>query len=89
MIKLRPGRAGSNTAADHIEVLTEAIAQLPAPHRRRMLIICDSAGSTHALVEQGDPAPLPKVLPGRGRIGWMCRKIMRDAQPELRGLNYF
>jgi hypothetical protein len=48
--KLRPGRAGSNTAADHIEVLTQAIAQIPAPHRRRMLITCDGAGSTHALV---------------------------------------
>jgi Transposase DDE domain group 1 len=51
VVKLRPGRAGSNTAADHIEVLTEAIAQIPAPHRRRMLITCDGAGSTHALVE--------------------------------------
>jgi Transposase DDE domain group 1 len=50
VVKLRPGRAGSNTAADHIEVLTEAIAQIPAPHRRRMLITCDGAGSTHALV---------------------------------------
>jgi hypothetical protein len=50
VVKLRPGRAGSNTAANHIEVLTEAIAQIPAPHRRRMLITCDGAGSTHALV---------------------------------------
>jgi Transposase DDE domain group 1 len=51
VVKLRPGRAGSNTAADHIEVLTGAIAQIPAPHRHRMLITCDGAGSTHALVE--------------------------------------
>jgi hypothetical protein len=51
VVKLRPGRAGSNTATDHIEVLTEAIAQIPASHRRRMLITCDGAGSTHALVE--------------------------------------
>ncbi|MCA1682152.1 MAG: IS1380 family transposase [Actinobacteria bacterium] len=50
VIRLRPGRAGSNTASDHIEVLTEAIAQIPARHRRRMLITCDGAGSTHALV---------------------------------------
>ncbi|MGH3801981.1 MAG: transposase, partial [Pseudonocardiaceae bacterium] len=50
VIKLRPGRAGSNTAADHIEVLDQAIAQIPAPHRRRMLITCDGAGSTHDLV---------------------------------------
>jgi DDE family transposase len=51
VVKLRPGRAGSNTAADHSEVLTQAIAQIPAPHRRRMLITCDGAGSTHARVE--------------------------------------
>ena len=50
VIRLRPGRAGSNTASDHIEVLTEAIEQIPAPHRHRMLITCDGAGSTHALV---------------------------------------
>ncbi|MGH3548470.1 MAG: transposase, partial [Pseudonocardiaceae bacterium] len=49
-IKLRPGRAGSDTASDHIEVLDQAIAQIPAPHRRAMLITCDGAGSTHALV---------------------------------------
>lgn len=51
VIRLRPGRAGSNTASDHIEVLTEAIEQIPAPHRHRMLITCAGAGSTHALVE--------------------------------------
>jgi hypothetical protein len=50
-LQLRPGRAGSNTAADHIQVLSAAIAQIPAPHRRKMLITCDGAGSTHALVE--------------------------------------
>lgn len=51
VIKLRPGRAGSNTTADHIEVADQAIAQIPAPHRRAMLITCDGAGSTHALVD--------------------------------------
>lgn len=30
---LRPGKAGSNAAADHIHVLGEAIAQIPAAHR--------------------------------------------------------
>ena len=30
---LRPGNAGSNTTADHIAVLTAAIAQVPAVHR--------------------------------------------------------
>ncbi|MGH3853904.1 MAG: hypothetical protein ACRDR6_10510 [Pseudonocardiaceae bacterium] len=31
-------------------MLTEAIAQILACHRRRMLITCDGAGSTQALV---------------------------------------
>jgi hypothetical protein len=30
---LRPGRAGSNPAADHIEVLDAALAQIPDAHR--------------------------------------------------------
>ena len=30
-IMLRPGNAGSNTAADHIEATRLALAQLPAP----------------------------------------------------------
>jgi hypothetical protein len=51
VVKLRPGRAGSNTAIDHIEILTDAIAQIPARARRRMLITCDGAGSTHALID--------------------------------------
>jgi hypothetical protein len=34
-LMLRPGNAGSNTAADHIAVLTAAIAQVPAAHRAR------------------------------------------------------
>src|SRR3954447_19315511 len=33
-LKLRPGNSGSTTAADHIEVLTEAITQIPDPARR-------------------------------------------------------
>ncbi len=50
-VTLRPGNAGSNTAADHIEVLTAAIAQIPAPYRRKLLVTVDGAGSTHALVD--------------------------------------
>ena len=50
-VLLRPGNAGSNTAADHIAVTGTAIAQIPARYRRKMLITCDGAGSTHALVD--------------------------------------
>jgi len=50
-LKLRKGSAGSNTAVDHIEVLTEAIAQIPARYRRDLLITVDGAGASHGLVE--------------------------------------
>lgn len=43
---LRPGNAGSSTAADHIVVLDAAIAQLPAADRGRVLVRADSAGGT-------------------------------------------
>jgi hypothetical protein len=46
-IVLRAGNAGSNTAADHIEVARLALAQLPARARRRVLIRTDSGGGTH------------------------------------------
>jgi hypothetical protein len=50
---LRPGNAGSNTAADHIEVLDLALASLPLAARpgrdgARVLMRSDSAGATHA-----------------------------------------
>lgn len=50
-LQLRPGNAGSNTAADHIEVLTEAIMQVPDPHRRDLLITVDGAGATLDLIK--------------------------------------
>jgi hypothetical protein len=51
---LRPGNAGSNTAADHITVTREALRQLPgigSRPGRRVLIRTDGAGCTHAFVE--------------------------------------
>ena len=49
-LKLRTGSAGSNTAADHLEVLTAALNQIPASHRRDLLITCDGAGATKDLL---------------------------------------
>jgi DDE family transposase len=49
---LRPGNAGSNTAADHIEVVDLAVAQLPSAAREQpMLVRADTGGATHALAE--------------------------------------
>jgi Transposase DDE domain group 1 len=52
---LRPGNAGANTAADHIAILDDALAQLPAEVADRgrdepveILARADAAGATHA-----------------------------------------
>jgi Transposase DDE domain group 1 len=55
-VLLRAGNAGSNTAADHIAVAKQALAQLPG-HRpgtrpgRKILIRTDGAGASHAFLE--------------------------------------
>jgi len=55
-LMLRPGNAGSNTAADHIAVTRKALAQLPG-HRpgvrpgRRVLVRTDAAGATHDFLD--------------------------------------
>ncbi|MFI5436458.1 IS1380 family transposase [Rhodococcus baikonurensis] len=52
---LRPGNAGSNTAADHIAVTRQALAQLPFRTSgglgKKILIRTDGAGGTHAFLE--------------------------------------
>lgn len=50
---LRPGNAGSNTAADHITVTEASLAQLPVAHRtgRAVMIRTDSAGGTHGFLD--------------------------------------
>ncbi|MFN2496917.1 MAG: IS1380 family transposase, partial [Pseudonocardiaceae bacterium] len=50
VFRLRPGNAGSNTAADHIAVLDEALAQIPSRHHRDVLVTVDGAGATLDLV---------------------------------------
>ncbi len=65
-----PGKAGSNTAADHVSVLDMALAALPPRARPRpgdpacaaVLISADAAGATHlfaaAVRERGCPSSL-------------------------------
>ena len=49
---LRPGNAGSNTAADHVTVLTMAHAQLPVdPAAVEVIARADSAGLTHGFID--------------------------------------
>ena len=76
---LRPGVAGSNTAADHIKVLGEAIAALPPKHRRRLMVTCDGAGASHDLI-----ARLDKLARRPGHqliysVGWELGKREKTA----------
>jgi hypothetical protein len=56
---VREGRAGSNTTADHIEVLTMALASLPAAARPKkddpdgphLVVRADAAGATHGFAK--------------------------------------
>lgn len=55
-ILLRPGNAGSNTAADHIAVARDALRQLPFTARggrvgRKVLVRADAGGGTHEFTE--------------------------------------
>ena len=48
---LRPGNAGSNTAADHLALLDRALTQLPDRWRSHpVLVRADGAGYSHALI---------------------------------------
>lgn len=81
---LRPGNAGSNTTADHIEVLTAAIAQVPASHRRKLLIRADGAGASHGLLDWATTLNTAPRHGGRGRsveysVGFALTSHVRDA----------
>jgi len=50
-VRLRPGNANANHAGDHVAVLGDAITQVPAASRRRLLVRADTAGATHQLLD--------------------------------------
>lgn len=47
---LRPGKSTANDADDHVTVLTDALAQLPAQLRDRVVVRGDSGAGTHQFV---------------------------------------
>jgi hypothetical protein len=50
---LRPGNAGSGTAADHVTVLADALDQLPVdPAETEVIVRADSAGWSHGFVNE-------------------------------------
>src|SRR6266481_1636197 len=76
---LRRGSAGSNTTADHLQVLDAAIAAVPPQFRRKLMITCDGAGASHALI-----ARLDKLAARRGyeltySVGWALAEREKTA----------
>ncbi len=71
---LRPGNAGSNTAADHLTVLEQALSQLPDRWRSKPILVrADGAGYSHALIA---------ALSRQGvefSIGYPVTEAVRDA----------
>ncbi len=82
--KLRAGNAGSNTTADHLAVLKKAIAQVPAGHRKRLLVRADGAGASHGLLDWLTDLNTAPVHGRRGRsvqysVGFAVTDAVRDA----------
>jgi len=82
---VRPGNAGSNTTADHIEVLDMALASLPTharprpgdPDGPRLVVRSDAAGATHGFAAH---------CRARGvafSFGFAITQDVRDAISEL------
>jgi hypothetical protein len=72
---LRPGNAGSNTAADHVTVLDLALEQIPAQYIETLeiLVRADSAGATHGLTDYCREANL------RFSVGYELTEQVRTA----------
>jgi hypothetical protein len=76
---LRPGNAGSNTAADHKMVLDMALEQIPAQYIEsiEILVRADSAGATHGLADYCREANL------RFSVGYELTETVRAAILEI------
>jgi hypothetical protein len=76
---LRPGSAGSNTAADHLRLLREAIEALPPALRRRLMVTCDGAGASHELVRELDRLASRHGYQVTYSVGWALGARERTA----------
>jgi len=76
---LRPGSAGSNTAADHLRLLREAIGALPPALRRKIMVTCDGAGASHDLVTELDRLASRHGYQVTWSVGWAHGALRRSA----------
>jgi Transposase DDE domain group 1 len=88
-VMLRPGNAGSFTAADHLLVLEAALAQIPASWRSDVLVTIDGAGASHEVIDYLSGLNTAPAHGRRGRrieysIGWPVDERTLSAIGELR-----
>ena len=76
---LRRGSAGSNTAADHLQLLDAAIAAIPPRFRRRLMVTCDGAGASHALVKRLDTLAARRGYELTYSVGWALSEREKTA----------
>jgi hypothetical protein len=79
---LRPGNAGANTVADHITVLTEALAQIPGSSTAKILVRVDGAGATHGLLEHLEALNTTRRTV-RYTVGWKITEADEQAIAQL------
>ena len=76
---LRRGSAGSNTAADHLQLLDAAIAAIPPRFRRKLMVTCDGAGASHALVKRLDTLAARRGYELTYSVGWALSEREKTA----------
>jgi hypothetical protein len=83
--RLRRGSAGSNTTADHLEVLNAAIIALPPAYRRRLMVTADGAGASHGLIERLDELACRPGYQLVYSVGWELGERERTALTAVPG----
>nr|WP_295692623.1 transposase [Lapillicoccus sp.] len=82
-LMLRPGNAGSDTASDHIAVLTAAIDQVPPAHRKKLLIRADGAGASHGLLDWITGLDAKRGQTVEYSVGYAVTDKVRDAIAQV------
>jgi hypothetical protein len=88
-VMLRPGNAGSFTAADHLLVLDAALSQVPAGWRSDVLVTIDGAGASHDVINHLTGLNTALTHGRRGRrveytIGWPVDDRTQTGIDQLR-----
>lgn len=82
-VLLRKGNAGSNTVADHVTVPGEAIAQVPAAYRKKIIFRADGAGATKDLLAWIKAEAVEKGYTWHYSVGFDVTESVRTAITQV------